>query len=367
MQTQVLIVGAGLSGLHTAYECQKRDIDYVLLEARDRLGGRIMSHHASEQDYSIENPAVDLGPSWFWPGQQRIGNLIEELGLAQYVFAQNGVGAGIYEDNQGNIQRGIEGISMSGAYRLRGGIQQLTDSLYKYLDSQYVMRSAPVKRIAMSGEQIYCEALIDGEKKQISCQHAILAMPPRVALANIEFSPKFSEDRLLQLNAIATWMAGHAKLVCVYKSRFWHEQGMSGDVISHRGPLQEIHDASAQDGTLNALFGFVSIAPINRKNRQEEIKTLAIAQLVRLFGEQAGQPKHVYLQDWSDEIYTATQHDQEIQRFHAMNNIANVQEPQWNNQLIWSGTESADYRMQNNGFLEGALEASMHALSLLVD
>ena len=367
MQTKVLIVGAGLSGLHTAYECHKRGIDYILLEARDRLGGRVMSRHAGKSDYDIHKPAVDLGPSWFWPGQQRILNLIEELDLSQFVVPQSGMGKGIYEDNQGNIQRGIDGISMSGAYRLRGGIQQLTQSLYEKLDDQYVFSAAPAKRIAMSEGKIQCEAIIDGVKKQISCQHAILAMPPRVALANIEFSPNFSSDRLQQLNEIATWMAGHAKLVCIYASRFWHEQGLSGDVISHRGPLQEIHDASAEDGTLNALFGFVSIPPVNRKDRQEDIKALALAQLVRLFGEQAAHPKYVHFQDWSDQIYTATHYDQEIQRFHAMNNIAHVQEPQWNNQLIWSGTEAADYTMQNNGFLEGALEASMHTLSLLAD
>ncbi len=367
MQTQVLIVGAGLSGLHTAYECHKRGVDYILLEARSRLGGRAFSLHADESEYDVHKPAFDLGPSWFWPGQQRMLALIEELGLSQQVFFQSGNGAAIYEDNQGNIQRGIVGISMAGAYRLRGGIQQLTNTLASHLSAEHVLCNAVLEQVKFIEQGVSCNLKLVDEDKQIHSKYIIVAMPPRVALANIEFTPAFSDARLQQLNAIATWMAGHAKLVCVYAEKFWQQQGMSGDVISHRGPLQEIHDASSEDGTLNALFGFVGVPPVHRKNRQQEIKSLALAQLGRLFGDEATHPIAVHLQDWSAEIYTATQYDQEIQRFHPANNIAYVQEPGWNKQLIWSGTEAADYSMQNNGFLEGALEASMHAISLLTE
>ncbi len=153
--------------------------------------------------------------------------------------------------------------------------------------------------------------------------------------------------------------------MCVYEQRFWQQLGFSGDVISHRGPLQEIHDASSEDESVNALFGFVGIQAMHRKNRQDEIKKMAITQLARVFGEQALNPKAVYLQDWAMEPYTSTQLDQEIQRFHPVNNIGNVREQSWDNRLIWSGSEAADYNHQNNGFLEGALEASMHAVTLL--
>ncbi len=193
----------------------------------------------------------------------------------------------------------------------------------------------------------------------------VIASPPRVALEHIKFEPAFPKERIHQLNEVATWMAGHAKLVCIYDHPFWQQQGYSGDVISHRGPLQEIHDASTSDGSLSALFGFVSVQAMDRKCRQDELKKMAIAQLVRIFGESALMPKEIYLQDWAMEPYTATMRDQEIQRFHPTNNIGNVREQSWHNRLIWSGSEAADYSQQNNGFLEGALEASMHSVSLL--
>lgn len=365
MRTHVLIIGAGLSGLHTAYECHKKSIDYFLLEARERLGGRILSAQAGHQNYDAKQAAFDLGPSWFWPGQQRMQSLIEELDLKSNIIPQSSIGTGIYEDNQGNIQRGVDGISMAGAYRLSAGIGQLVHALQQTLDSKRVLNNCAANQVSLKGNIINTQFDTASEVKEISSDYVVLAMPPRVALANIEFTPGFSNARIRQLNEIATWMAGHAKLVCVYENKFWQQQGYSGDVISHKGPLQEIHDASSEGGELNALFGFIGVAPANRLNREHEIKQLAIAQLTRLFGSEAAKPTNVYLQDWSAEQYTATQYDQQIQRFHAMNDIRHTQEAEWNNHLIWSGTESADYNSQNNGFLEGALESSMHTISLL--
>ena len=68
-QTDILIVGGGLAGLSLASQLQRSGIDYHLMEARDRFGGRIMAHP--------HNGAVfDLGPAWFWPGQPRIERLV---------------------------------------------------------------------------------------------------------------------------------------------------------------------------------------------------------------------------------------------------------------------------------------------------
>ncbi|MFK8027132.1 MAG: flavin monoamine oxidase family protein [Gammaproteobacteria bacterium] len=365
MHTDVLIIGAGLSGLHTAYECHKRGTEYCVLEARDRIGGRVLSWNAEGSEYNPQLAGVDLGPSWFWPGQNRIYSLLAELGLEGDVFFQNGKGDAVYEDNQGVIQRGVDGISMSGAYRLKGGIRQLISRLGDELSSDAINTNAVVTEIKRDAEIITARYKTENFIEEITCQRLVIALPPRVALTHITFEPVLSNERIEQLNGIATWMAGHAKLVCVYEQQFWSEQGLSGDAISHRGPLQEIHDASSDDQSLYALFGFLGVPVVNRRNRQDELKNMAIKQLARMFGEQALKPKIVYLQDWAMESYTSTQLDQEIQRFHPMNNIGYVSEPTWQDKIIWSGSEAADYRQHNNGFLEGALEASMHTLSLL--
>lgn len=366
-QVEVLIVGGGLSGLHTAYELHKRGVSFLLVEARDRFGGRILSYSAGNLQndhpvYDSELAAVDLGPSWFWPGQAHILGLINELGLVDDVYIQAGEGDALYEDNQGNVQRGITGVTMAGAYRMQGGIRKITTTLNQKIPSKTLLNNAMATEIEYKQERISTTVLVHDSIERISSKYVVLALPPRVALASIKYAPQFTQARLDELNAVATWMAGHAKFVAIYAERFWNEAGFSGDVISHRGPLQEIHDASSKNGELNALFGFVSVPAQHRKQREDDLRKMAIAQLVKYFGEPASQPTEVHLKDWAFDLRTSTELDQEILRFHPANDIVNKSERLWGDQLIWSGSESAD---NSNGFLEGALEASLSTVSYL--
>ena len=43
MQASVVIVGGGLSGFYAAFCLQQAGIDFQLLEARERFGGRILT------------------------------------------------------------------------------------------------------------------------------------------------------------------------------------------------------------------------------------------------------------------------------------------------------------------------------------
>ena len=85
MNHPVLVIGGGLAGLTAARLLHRAGIDFQLLEARNRLGGRILSTDASG---AVSDDGFDLGPSWFWPGMQpRMAAFVEELGLSY--FAQN--------------------------------------------------------------------------------------------------------------------------------------------------------------------------------------------------------------------------------------------------------------------------------------
>uniref|UniRef100_A0A673C254 Amine oxidase n=1 Tax=Sphaeramia orbicularis TaxID=375764 RepID=A0A673C254_9TELE len=79
----VIIVGAGLSGLSAAHLLKKRDaaLKMLILEGKDRVGGRTVS---------IDIPAAngtdrwDFGGQWVGSTQTHILELIEELGLETY-------------------------------------------------------------------------------------------------------------------------------------------------------------------------------------------------------------------------------------------------------------------------------------------
>lgn len=75
METRdVVVVGAGLAGLAAARELHRAGHSVLVLEARDRVGGRTWTEH-------IQGSPFDLGGQWTGPSQKRMYALIEELGL----------------------------------------------------------------------------------------------------------------------------------------------------------------------------------------------------------------------------------------------------------------------------------------------
>jgi monoamine oxidase len=72
---RVAVAGAGLAGLTAAYELQRAGAEVIVLEARDRVGGRVWSRR-------LENGAVvEMGAEFLLPGNTAIRELAAELGL----------------------------------------------------------------------------------------------------------------------------------------------------------------------------------------------------------------------------------------------------------------------------------------------
>jgi monoamine oxidase len=74
------VIGAGLAGLATAIALQAGGASVAVFEARERVGGRVVS--APQPDGAAGPPLVlDLGAQWVGPGQTEVLGWIKELGL----------------------------------------------------------------------------------------------------------------------------------------------------------------------------------------------------------------------------------------------------------------------------------------------
>lgn len=74
----VVVIGAGLAGLAAARELQRLGREVIVLEARDRVGGRTLNEPIGD------GKIVEIGAQWVGPTQDRVLALIGELGLETF-------------------------------------------------------------------------------------------------------------------------------------------------------------------------------------------------------------------------------------------------------------------------------------------
>jgi len=343
---QVAIIGGGLAGLALGRHLQRAGADFQLFEARARFGGRIDA-------LRVPGGAVDLGPSWFWPGQPRMAALLKDLKIAS--FEQFAHGAACYEDDAGRVHMGRGYASMAGALRVKGGVSALIDALADQLPQDRLHLSSAVWTLGEDGRI----TLGDGSTAQ--AETIVLALPPRIA-AGLSFAPGLPQGARTAMAAIPTWMAGHAKFTAVYDAPFWRANGLSGDAVSARGPLAEIHDASGRDGTPAALFGFVGVRPQDRAGWAADITEAALDQLARIFGEAARRPLTSALTDWATAPETATTADHAPLRAHPAYGLPAALRGLWGGKLHFASSEVAP---EAGGLMEGALAAAGHVAALV--
>ena len=77
---KVIIIGAGFAGLTAAYKLHQRKIDFVILEARNRIGGRIFSHTIDANEKLV----IELGGEWVGKSHKRMIELCDEFKLTLF-------------------------------------------------------------------------------------------------------------------------------------------------------------------------------------------------------------------------------------------------------------------------------------------
>jgi monoamine oxidase len=341
----VVVVGGGISGLAVADGLGRAGLTVKVIEARRRLGGRICS-------MSVPGGRADLGATWFWPGENRVRALVEDLDLD--VHAQS-AGGDILVSANGQVRR-VTGHPGVPAFQISSGTGSLIEALAARLPAGVVQLDTAVQRLEPHNDHV----VVHVDDEVLRARVAVVALPPMLAMASgIIDGRDLDADLRAVASTIPVWMGSTTKAVAVYSHPFWRQAGLSGVASCPGEPLHEVHDMSGPDGAPAMLFGFGQTPP-----RGAIITAATVTkQFAALFGPEAAAPLDVLIRDWSLEKRTSPRHWPLSQRYDLFGSPL-LRTPTWHGRLLWTSTETSAIAP---GHMEGALAAADRTVQTILD
>lgn len=356
----VIVVGAGFSGLAAATELMQAGRDVLMLEARDRVGGRVesvvladgtridsggqflcrdmtavqqlaaahgnpvvMAHVEGDETYQ---PPMSLSRGdAIWSEVEALREHIIRLDPADPAY--RGLTVSQWIGGQGDLDPDvaaaflglIEGLwcrspdevsfawlastdsRITNEYSemesfLGGTMHALADALAAALGPRLRL-AAPVDRIAHSADG----ATVHAGKESFVARRVIVCVPPVMA-RRIAFDPPAPVG---VRQALAAWGAGDViKAFIRYDTPFWRGRGLSGTVL-----WSEPHRLYACDASRDGLSGLVMFiggphARAWHARPETDLRAYIRDRLVEALGAEAGGFDEISIRDWTDDQWS---------------------------------------------------------------
>ncbi|TIX57305.1 MAG: flavin monoamine oxidase family protein [Mesorhizobium sp.] len=360
VRTDVAIVGAGFTGLSAAHELNKAGIDFVLLEARGRVGGRV------ESKWNGLGERIDSGGQFLCEDMPELMALVRTLGktlvetyvkgevIAQPLTGEQdaeriyyasmairdrmnaiapgnptiaGLTVAAWLDRQNDpgeakaaFRSMIEGLWCQALeklplwhlidndrritnevselqYFVHETMQSLADDLAEDLGDRLRLNT-PVRTI----ERRLGGVRLASTTGSITARTALIAMPPMVA-SKLDFAPPLP---VALEKALGVWQSGAViKMQVRYPTAFWRAKGLSGMVMWRDPPALFACDVS-KDGGHPALVVFVG-GPLALRWRElgdAALRAEVTARLKEALGTDAGSFTDFSCRDWTDDRWS---------------------------------------------------------------
>ncbi|KAF9774416.1 hypothetical protein IL306_007587 [Fusarium sp. DS 682] len=241
--------------------------------------------------------------------------------------------------------------------RIEGGPQNIAVKLAQRLGSDKVRLQVPVRQIIQNDAGY----LVVGDSFRVQAHKVIIAISPALA-GRIVYQPPLpaARDQLCQRMP----MGSIGKVIAIYKTPFWRDEGLSGEAASLEGTSQSTFDSSPPDASFGAMMGFLEANEMRRLDHvpEEDIFAAVTEDFVRYFGPKARDVQSWVLQRWDNEEFSRGGHTGLFPP-----NVWTQFGPALTKPIggiYFAGTEASSWW---SGFMEGAVIAGEAAAKKILD
>lgn len=334
------IIGGGLTGLTAAYYLKKSNVEVTIIEARDRLGGRVHTH------YSDTEAPLELGATWLGKKHKFLLDLLSELHVE--IFEQYMGKYAIYDPiSTSPPQMVLMPYNQDPTYRIKGGSSELINQLANQLENESILLGTKVTTIELDDDKV----IVVADSGVLKFDYVIITLPPKLFLDTIQFNPLLPKELVDIGQQTHTWMSDSVKVAISYAYPFWKDKNPIGSVFSNTGLISELYDHSDFRESKFALKGFISSR--YAFSTKKERKSRVLEQLKKYFGSQVYNLLSYHETVWRNEIFTHSDYDNFILP-HQNNGNPIFQSLLMDGKLHIGGSETASLYP---GYMDGAVES----------
>jgi monoamine oxidase len=378
LSVDVAVIGGGLSGLSAARALADAGREVVVLEARDRVGGRLLNATLGD------GVTVDLGGQWVGSDHVRVQRLAGELGIE--IFPQHGDGRNLLD--VGGKRRRYRGTIPRLGPRVLWDIfvaRRRFDRMARAVGAEAPWAAERAAELDRETLAEWCERNVRTEiareliglagrtvwgtgPEELSMLHVLFYVAAAGSFDKlIDTEGGAQQDRLdggAQLlprglaESLGERPGALTKCMALYEEPFWRADGLSGESVTDAGPVTLTFDSSPRDGSAGILLGFVGgpeareLAAMPVAERRAPVLTC----FERLFGPRAARPLEYAEQTWAEEEWSGGGPTSNFGPGGWTGCGAALREPA--GRVHWAGTETATVW---SGYMEGALQAGERA------
>ena len=252
-RVDVIVVGAGLSGLVAAYELVRAGHDVRVLEARSAAGGRVQTLREPFDDGLI----AESGPARIPPDHDRTLGYIDHFGIETSPFYTQD-GEYLIVPEQGDRYRETPGVFLRGGrdtwLKIPAGTDALPMAFAEALGDR-VRYGSPVTRVVRDEAGVVASHGTGAAAEELRGGHLICTVPLPV-IDKIVFDPVLSAAKRAAFEA--TSYEDVTRVYVQYAERNWEGDGLNGWGLSFVGGFSEMwHPTWNQPGPRGILMSYM--------------------------------------------------------------------------------------------------------------